>query len=207
MPVVGRKSRVNTVKHYLSTCRKTCTRYREDILPITIMTAMSIRYGSCLCRQVRFTMAGDPFHHIICHCSNCKKASGSAFMANIFFKKDVRRSNLLLHLLYTTTYREWIWPTVKMWSSDMKIPIIRVDAPLVALFAATADRHCSFTQARKIQVTTSLSSHLECWTEVMIGVSRLVVKVVFVRTITPQSPKERTTCWFKVELVKGLYVW
>ncbi|KII85289.1 hypothetical protein PLICRDRAFT_94852 [Plicaturopsis crispa FD-325 SS-3] len=44
--------------------------------------------GSCLCKKVQFEVTGKPFTFFVCHCSNCKKASGSAFMANVFFKED-----------------------------------------------------------------------------------------------------------------------
>ncbi len=40
--------------------------------------------GSCLCGKVRFRLSGtaEAFH--LCHCSRCRKASGSAHVANIF---------------------------------------------------------------------------------------------------------------------------
>ncbi|KAJ7278363.1 Mss4-like protein [Mycena rebaudengoi] len=46
------------------------------------------RNGSCLCRKVQFTTTGEPFSYAVCHCINCKKFSGSAFMANTFFSTD-----------------------------------------------------------------------------------------------------------------------
>ncbi|KAJ7696474.1 DUF636 domain-containing protein [Mycena rosella] len=46
------------------------------------------RAGSCLCRKVRFTVLGDPFQYAVCHCINCKKFAGSAFMTNAFFSPD-----------------------------------------------------------------------------------------------------------------------
>ncbi|KAJ3895346.1 Mss4-like protein [Lentinula edodes] len=48
----------------------------------------TIRNGSCLCGAVRFTIKGDPFHYLVCHCKNCQKASGSAFMTNVWFKNE-----------------------------------------------------------------------------------------------------------------------
>ncbi|KAF9067332.1 Mss4-like protein [Rhodocollybia butyracea] len=47
-----------------------------------------VRNGSCLCGAIRFTIKGDPFHYTVCHCANCKKSSGSAFMMNIWFKEE-----------------------------------------------------------------------------------------------------------------------
>ena len=38
--------------------------------------------GGCLCNAVRFEIHG-PIHNIVyCHCSQCRKAQGSAFAAN-----------------------------------------------------------------------------------------------------------------------------
>lgn len=35
--------------------------------------------GSCLCGAVRFTLEGDPVRIGLCHCHDCRRASGSAF--------------------------------------------------------------------------------------------------------------------------------
>ncbi len=44
--------------------------------------------GSCLCGQVSWTVTGpfDAFH--LCHCSRCRKATGSAHAANIFTRPE-----------------------------------------------------------------------------------------------------------------------
>lgn len=44
--------------------------------------------GSCLCGGIRFEVAGvvGPFE--LCHCSRCRKASGSAFMAAVGVRTD-----------------------------------------------------------------------------------------------------------------------
>ena len=38
--------------------------------------------GSCLCGRVRFSILGGIRNIIYCHCSQCRKAQGSAFAAN-----------------------------------------------------------------------------------------------------------------------------
>ncbi|KAJ7931673.1 Mss4-like protein [Mycena leptocephala] len=53
------------------------------------MAASVQRLGSCLCRKIRFTVVGEPFSYAVCHCSNCKKFAGSAFMTNAFFGSNV----------------------------------------------------------------------------------------------------------------------
>jgi hypothetical protein len=35
--------------------------------------------GSCLCGDVRYTVADDFQYALICHCSQCRRATGSAF--------------------------------------------------------------------------------------------------------------------------------
>jgi len=38
-----------------------------------------VRTGSCLCGDVRYTVRGEPVHVGRCHCTDCRKESGSAF--------------------------------------------------------------------------------------------------------------------------------
>ncbi|KAF9493272.1 DUF636 domain protein [Pleurotus eryngii] len=53
-------------------------------------TSLAVRRGSCLCKKVQFEIHGQPWTYVVCHCVNCQKFSGSAFMANAFFLfKDV----------------------------------------------------------------------------------------------------------------------
>jgi hypothetical protein len=42
--------------------------------------------GSCLCGAVRFILTGTPAAFDLCHCSRCREASGSAFVAEAVFK-------------------------------------------------------------------------------------------------------------------------
>jgi hypothetical protein len=46
------------------------------------MTDATPLAGSCLCGTVRFTIAGRLGPVVYCHCSQCRKASGTAFAAN-----------------------------------------------------------------------------------------------------------------------------
>ena len=62
----------------------------------TDMTATNsggIRTGSCLCQSIKYTVTGEPLTFRVCHCVNCKKASGSAFMTNAFYKDEVDSYN------------------------------------------------------------------------------------------------------------------
>jgi hypothetical protein len=42
--------------------------------------------GSCLCGAVQFTLTGIAAAFDLCHCSPCRAASGSAFVAELEFK-------------------------------------------------------------------------------------------------------------------------
>ncbi|MCX5493255.1 GFA family protein [Kaistia dalseonensis] len=48
------------------------------------MTATSETTGSCLCGAVRYQITGPFERFFLCHCSRCRKGSGSAHGANIF---------------------------------------------------------------------------------------------------------------------------
>ncbi|SBS27040.1 Putative glutathione-dependent formaldehyde-activating enzyme [Marinomonas spartinae] len=59
--------------------------------------------GSCLCASIQFELHGGITDPIYCHCSLCRKASGSAFATN----GDVNKSNLHLNdAKGTLTYYE-----------------------------------------------------------------------------------------------------
>ncbi len=40
-----------------------------------------MRKGGCLCGLVRYTISGDPIRAGLCHCADCRKLSGSNFVA------------------------------------------------------------------------------------------------------------------------------
>lgn len=42
--------------------------------------------GSCLCGAVRYTAMGEPVRFYHCHCSRCRKASGTGHASNLFLK-------------------------------------------------------------------------------------------------------------------------
>ena len=42
--------------------------------------------GGCLCGAVRFVYSGEPGPGVYCHCSDCRKSSGSAFHVGVPFE-------------------------------------------------------------------------------------------------------------------------
>ena len=44
--------------------------------------------GGCLCGDIRYEVEGEPFRTANCHCDDCRKATGSAYATNLFFKEE-----------------------------------------------------------------------------------------------------------------------
>ena len=44
--------------------------------------------GSCLCKAVRYTVTGKPIYTVICHCENCRRITGSAFITTSLYPKE-----------------------------------------------------------------------------------------------------------------------
>ena len=48
---------------------------------------MSIFTGSCLCGSVNYNSNSDPLVIQNCHCDQCRKATGSVYLTNLFIKE------------------------------------------------------------------------------------------------------------------------
>lgn len=59
--------------------------------------------GSCLCGEVRYTIEGSFERFYLCHCSHCRKDTGSAHAANLF--SSTARLTWLSGEGAVTTYR------------------------------------------------------------------------------------------------------
>ena len=49
---------------------------------------MSIFTGSCLCGSVNYKSNSDPLVIQNCHCYQCRKATGSVYLTNLFIKEE-----------------------------------------------------------------------------------------------------------------------
>lgn len=49
---------------------------------------MTTSSGQCLCQQVRLSVHGEPLRIGICHCTDCRKESGSAFTFYAIWPRD-----------------------------------------------------------------------------------------------------------------------
>ena len=49
------------------------------------MTEITLR-GSCLCGEVKYEVTGEPARFFHCHCSRCRKATGTGHASNLFLQ-------------------------------------------------------------------------------------------------------------------------
>ena len=49
---------------------------------------MSFFTGSCLCGLVKYKSNSDPLVIQNCHCDQCRKATGSVYLTNLFIKEE-----------------------------------------------------------------------------------------------------------------------
>jgi len=54
--------------------------YRERNTSVTEQTLK----GSCLCGELQFVISGEPSRFYHCHCSRCRKSSGTGHASNVF---------------------------------------------------------------------------------------------------------------------------
>lgn len=49
--------------------------------------AETIIQGGCLCGAVRYEASGEPYNVTHCHCADCRRSSGAAFVTWVSFKR------------------------------------------------------------------------------------------------------------------------
>ena len=49
------------------------------------MTSPAIHPGGCLCGRIRYEVRGNALQTSLCHCEDCRRASGAPFVAWTFF--------------------------------------------------------------------------------------------------------------------------
>jgi hypothetical protein len=42
--------------------------------------------GQCHCGAIRYALAGEPMHHALCHCSDCRRHAGAPMVGWAMFK-------------------------------------------------------------------------------------------------------------------------
>lgn len=51
----------------------------------------AVRHGGCQCGAVRYQVTGPTRRLVVCHCSECRKQSASAFGVSVFVARDALR--------------------------------------------------------------------------------------------------------------------
>ncbi len=44
--------------------------------------------GQCHCGAIRYQLSGEPMHHALCHCSDCRRHAGAPMVGWAMFKTD-----------------------------------------------------------------------------------------------------------------------
>lgn len=122
--------------------------------------------GGCNCGSVRYRVAVAPLAVAVCHCSNCRRQSGSAFSVNIVVRADAMEMAGEL-----TTYEdrdtESGAPVLRQFCATCGSPIrsLSTAAPRIAIVkAGTADDPGRFTPAVHVWTASALP-----WVEIPAG--------------------------------------
>ena len=119
---------------------------------------MSEIEGGCNCGAVRYRLSADPIAVAVCHCTNCRRQSGSAFSVNVVVRADAMEMAGAL-----TTYEdrdtESGAPVLRQFCATCGSPIQSLSAasPKIAIVkAGTADDPGRFTPAIHVWTSTAL---------------------------------------------------
>ena len=58
-----------------------------SIEPVSFITGAMQRTATCACGQTSITLDAEPQMHGLCHCTNCKRRTGSAFGISAYFPR------------------------------------------------------------------------------------------------------------------------
>lgn len=111
--------------------------------------------GGCLCGAIRYTSEAEPVLTGICHCTDCRKQSGTAFSINLGVPKDELQITGTLKQ-FDTMGTDRGAPAHRHFCGDCGSPIISVlgDAPDMA-----------FIKAGTLDDPTWIEPELELWEE------------------------------------------
>lgn len=76
----------------------------------TNMSSDELIKGSCLCNQIQYEVTGPAQMRTMCHCKDCRKVSGSAFVTNSIYGKQVSShhcpSRISTNTIIASTHRD-----------------------------------------------------------------------------------------------------
>ncbi len=110
--------------------------------------------GGCLCGAVRFNVTGTPTGFDLCHCSRCREASGSAFLAELEFKGAEFEwvSGRSLIKTYEAPVRNTPPGYQRTFCTECGAPVPTVDRGMIRVPAGTLDRDPGIRPQRHIFV-------------------------------------------------------
>jgi hypothetical protein len=81
-----RHNRIATAEKWPSNVSLTGDRALSSLARLSIggIMAQSTLKGSCLCGVVKYEVTGEPSRFYHCHCSRCRKVTGTGHASNMF---------------------------------------------------------------------------------------------------------------------------
>ena len=111
------------------------------------------REGGCACGEVRYRLVSDPLFTHCCHCLNCQRQTGSAFVINLLIEAD------RVELLAGDPQ-----PVAVPRSGGKKQKIWRCPRCQVAVFSQYTLRQVRFVRAGTLDDTASVSPDVHIYT-------------------------------------------
>ena len=111
------------------------------------------REGGCACGEVRYRLTSDPLFTHCCHCLNCQRQTGSAFVINLLIEAD------RLELLAGDPQ-----PVAVPRSGGKKQKIWRCPSCQVAVFSQYTLREVRFVRAGTLDDPASVSPDVHIYT-------------------------------------------
>jgi len=106
--------------------------------------------GSCLCGQVQFEITGKIEEIVCCHCSQCRRAQGSAFATNANVRVDA----------FKFTQGESVLTKYPNGEKGDKYFCACCGSPMLAKFYATPDKVRIRLGTIKEDITEQVSAHI-----------------------------------------------
>ena len=111
------------------------------------------REGGCACGEVRYRLKSDPLFTHCCHCLNCQRQTGSAFVINVLIEAD------RVELLAGDPQ-----PVAVPRSSGKKQKIWRCTTCQVAVFSQYTSRHVRFVRGGTLDDPSGVTPDVHIFT-------------------------------------------
>ena len=116
---------------------------------MSIMAEKTLLHGGCLCGALRYAVRGPAAQTTVCHCSDCRRASGAPFVAWTFFRSGTLSWTAGRPKMFNFAGRE------RSFCGDCGTPLVFFDPGIPEWFEVST---CSFDDPKPHQPVD------ECWT-------------------------------------------